>query len=100
EEATAPLVRAQAEDPTTAVAEARRVAKAVRQAGIARSEGQFNAGFLGLSAPVFDHEGAIAAALTVIGPAAASTEPEDPRLAALLQTAAGLSEALGQVPPG
>ena len=40
----------------------------VRAAGYATSESQINAGFFAMSAPVLDHAGEIAAALTIIGP--------------------------------
>ena len=42
----------------------------VRAHGISRSEGEIVPGVSAMSAPVFDHTGAIVLALTAIGPAA------------------------------
>lgn len=46
----------------------RETAERVRAQGYATSESQINAGFFALSAPVLNHSGEIAAALTIIGP--------------------------------
>lgn len=43
----------------------------VRQLGLAQVKGDLNPGLHGLSAPVFDHAGAIAGVITVMGPAGA-----------------------------
>jgi DNA-binding IclR family transcriptional regulator len=41
--------------------------RSVRRAGIARVQGDLNPGLHGLSAPVFDHAGAIVGAITIMG---------------------------------
>ena len=49
-------------------ADMERTRSEVRARGIAHTDGQLNVGFSALSAPIFDHAGEIAAALTAIGP--------------------------------
>jgi DNA-binding IclR family transcriptional regulator len=55
-------------DATTTARLVRETAARVRANGYATSESQINAGFFALSAPVLNHTGEIAAALTMIGP--------------------------------
>ena len=60
----------------------------VRRHGLGRSEGAVVAGVSALSAPVFDHRGAMVLALTAIGPSAAFDARWTGRVAALLREAA------------
>jgi DNA-binding IclR family transcriptional regulator len=73
-----------------------RIVKATRRRGLARTDSLLNVGFVALSAPVFDHEGALAGALTALGPAGAfDTRFEGETAVALASAAAAASEALG-----
>lgn len=65
--------RSQAPSPSAHLSPAalERIASRVRRRGIAETGSPFNAGFVGLSAPVFDHAGALAAAISMFGPAGA-----------------------------
>ena len=60
----------------------------VRRHGVGRSEGAVVAGVSALSAPVFDHRGAMVLALTAIGPSAAFDARWTGRVAAVLRDAA------------
>lgn len=55
-------------DAKATAAMARETIERVRAQGYATSESQINAGFSALSAPVLNHDGDIAAALTLVGP--------------------------------
>jgi DNA-binding IclR family transcriptional regulator len=67
-----------------------------RTRGISRTDGLLNLGFTAVSAPVFGHDGALAAALTLIGPSGAIQASLNGRAARLLRRAAeGLSEQMG-----
>jgi DNA-binding IclR family transcriptional regulator len=71
------------------------LAKVQRQ-GFATTAGQINANFVAAAAPVFDHNGDVTAALTVLGPDKYLTKPRlKACIADLLQMAAGLSLAIG-----
>lgn len=71
---------------------------AVRAAGHAASPHWMATGFEAVAAPVFDHSGSIAAALTMLGPAGLlAAERRAPALAALREAAARLSARLGHV---
>lgn len=69
---------------------------AVRAQGLGRADGAVVAGVSALSAPVFDHRGAIVLALTAIGPSAAlDTRCDSPVALLLRQAAAAASARLG-----
>ena len=68
----------------------------VRAHGISRSEGEIVAGVSAMSAPVFDHTGAIALAITAIGPTAIfDTAWSGPVAGALKRCAGEVSQRLG-----
>jgi DNA-binding IclR family transcriptional regulator len=68
----------------------------VRAAGLSRSEGEILPGVNAMSAPVFDHTGAIVLALTAIGPAAIfDTRWDSPLALALKACAQQVSQRLG-----
>jgi DNA-binding IclR family transcriptional regulator len=60
----------------------------VRRHGLGRAEGAVVAGVSALSAPVFDHRGAMVLALTAIGPSAAFDARWTGHVAAVLREAA------------
>jgi DNA-binding IclR family transcriptional regulator len=60
----------------------------VRRHGLGRAEGAVIAGVSALSAPVFDHRGAMALAITAIGPSAAFDSRWGGAVAAALRDAA------------
>ena len=69
---------------------------AVREHGMSRSEGEIVPGVSAMSAPVFDHTGAIALAITAIGPAAVFDARWDGPVAQALKRCAGeVSQRLG-----
>jgi len=71
----------------------------VRRHGLGRSEGAVVAGVSALSAPVFDHRGAMVLALTAIGPSAAFDARWTGRVASVLRDAAqSVSARLGHGP--
>ena len=71
----------------------------VRRHGLGRSEGAVVAGVSALSAPVFDHRGAMVLALTAIGPSAAFDARWTGRVATVLRDAAqSVSARLGHGP--
>jgi DNA-binding IclR family transcriptional regulator len=71
----------------------------VRRHGLGRSEGAVVAGVSALSAPVFDHRGAMVLALTAIGPSAAFDARWTGRVATVLRAAAqSVSARLGHGP--
>jgi DNA-binding IclR family transcriptional regulator len=72
----------------------------VRRHGLGRSEGATVAGVSALSAPVFDHRGAMVLALTAIGPSAAFDSRWAGRVASVLRDAAwSVSARLGHGVP-
>jgi DNA-binding IclR family transcriptional regulator len=72
----------------------------VSKRGFATTAGQLNANFIAASAPVFDYNEDIAAALTVLGPDRYLTASKlKESVADLMQTAAGLSRAIGAPDP-
>lgn len=73
--------------------------KIVKQ-GYATTAGQINANFVAAAAPVFDHTGSIAAALTVLGPDRHLTSSRlKPFTRDLLDMATGLSRTMGAPDP-
>lgn len=73
---------------------------AVRASGLATSDSEVNQGFAALSAPVFDHDGKLVAALTVLGLRSMIDTDADGTLAnALRRAAATLSRAMGAPEP-
>jgi DNA-binding IclR family transcriptional regulator len=72
----------------------------VRRHGLGRAEGAVVAGVSAMSAPVFDHRGAMVLALTAIGPSAAFDARWSGRIAAALREAAqSVSARLGHASP-
>lgn len=70
----------------------------VRQHGLSRSEGEILPGVSAMSAPVFDHTGAIVLALTAIGPAAIFDTNWDGEIALALKACADqVSQRLGAI---
>jgi len=70
----------------------------VRSHGLSRSEGEILPGVSAMSAPAFDHTGAIVLAITAIGPAAIFDTQWDGDIARALKACAGqVSERLGAV---
>ena len=68
----------------------------VRRHGLGRAEGAVVAGVSAMSAPVFDHRGAMVLAITAIGPSAAfDTRWQGPAANALRDAARSVSERLG-----
>jgi DNA-binding IclR family transcriptional regulator len=68
----------------------------VRRRGLAQVRGELNPGLHGLSAPVFDHAGAIAGVITVMGPAGVIDVSYDGSVArALRRRAREVSERMG-----
>jgi DNA-binding IclR family transcriptional regulator len=71
----------------------------VRRHGLGRAEGAVVAGVSALSAPVFDHRGAMVLALTAIGPSAAFDARWTGHVASVLRAAAqSVSARLGHAP--
>lgn len=72
------------------------VVEHVRRAQAARTDGLVYTGFAALAAPVFDHEGTLAAALTTLGPETQFDISEGSPVAhALAEASRAVSEALG-----
>ncbi len=70
--------------------------EAVRQAGLAVSDGMLNAGFAAISVPVFDEAGELAAAITTLGVAGhLDIAPDGATARALRATGEAASRALG-----
>jgi DNA-binding IclR family transcriptional regulator len=68
----------------------------IRSQGIAQTGSAINAGFAGMSSPVFDHEGNICAALSMLGPTGAfDVRLDAPPARALKRSALVLSANLG-----
>ena len=68
----------------------------VKATGYAASKGLFFRGFSALSAPVFDHEGALAGTVTMMGVASLmDARPASEMVRAVRETAAGISRNLG-----
>jgi DNA-binding IclR family transcriptional regulator len=73
----------------------------IRQSGLARADSLIYTGFNAVSAPVFDHEGRLAAAITSLGPAGELDTSFDGAIAAALRaSAADTSASLGYVSGG
>ncbi|MBR0687767.1 IclR family transcriptional regulator [Bradyrhizobium manausense] len=82
--------------PKFSAAELSQIVKSVKARGYAKTESLLNIGHAALSAPIFDHEGRLAGALTLLGPASdfdRETELQFSEL--LLSHAASLSAAIG-----
>jgi len=76
-----------------------KVIEEVRAHGMSRTDGQLNIGFAALSAPVFNHDGSVAAAVTVIGPSSSMDAALDGPVAQELRAATlELSQRLGGAP--
>lgn len=68
----------------------------VREHGVARVQGDLNPGLHGLSAPIFDHAGAVAGVITLIGPAGMiDTRLDGPVAIALVVRAEEASRRMG-----
>ena len=71
----------------------------VRQQGYAHSNEEFEVGFVAIAAPIYNHTGAVVAALGIGGPVLRLTDAKIPELIAALQvTARRLSRTLGYRP--
>lgn len=71
----------------------------IRRTGVALADGQVNAGFAAVSAPVFDYAGDIAAAITALGlRTGVDLDPDGPLAALVRATAAEIGVALGHRP--
>lgn len=70
----------------------------VRQHGMARTESQLNFGFIGMAAPVFSHDGSLAAVLSLVAPSGGpgvDSSCDGPTARSLRKAAARISERLG-----
>lgn len=77
----------------------RRTLEEIRRLGLATSGGLVNVGFAAMSAPVFDHDGLLAAAMTALGPAPhLDTRPDGEVAAALREAATAASASMGSRP--
>lgn len=102
------IAREQKDPAVTAQAAARRpkaeldaLLADVRRRGLARAVGEPIPGVNALSAPVFDHAGAIVVAVTAIGPAGSFDPAWDGALARAVRGCADeVSRRLGYLPPG
>ncbi|MET3439947.1 DNA-binding IclR family transcriptional regulator [Variovorax paradoxus] len=87
--------------PLPSWSEFERQLQEVRAHGISRSEGEVIEGVSAMSAPVFDHTGAIVLSVTAIGPAAIFDTAWDGEIARALKACAGtVSERLGATSAG
>jgi DNA-binding IclR family transcriptional regulator len=77
-------------DPRSGLSEADidKIVSETRARGMSRTDGLLNIGFTALSAPVLAHDGALAAAITVIGPSGGIDTSLNGRTARLLRRAA------------
>lgn len=72
------------------------IGREVRRIGLARTDSLLNNGFVGISAPIFDHAGELCAAVTLIGPSGLlDVEFDGPDALALKESAAEISARLG-----
>ena len=72
----------------------------IRKRGVARVTGQLNAANYGMSVPVFDRSGSIAAVLTAMGPTGSiDLTWTGPTAKSLRSTATELTHRIGGVPP-
>lgn len=84
------------ESGLSAAAGLNRILQEVRQRGLARADSLIYTGLNAIAAPVFDHEGRLAATVTALGPAAElDTRFDGPTAAAILDAARATSEGLG-----
>lgn len=85
----------------TSAAQVRELAAQVRSQGFAHVEGHYFPGISAMSAPVFDSAGALAAAITILGPHNAMDTDRSGRQAhVLLDHTRRLSAELGYIPDG
>jgi DNA-binding IclR family transcriptional regulator len=98
---TAPTVEREVQSlrgakPDASAAALDKLCAQVRRRGVAAAESPINAGFVGMAAPVFDHQGSLCAALAMLGPAGAVDASLDgPMAQALKSRAEELSAQLG-----
>jgi DNA-binding IclR family transcriptional regulator len=84
---------------TLSALEASDIEKAVRSRGFAKTEGLLNPGHAALAAPIFDHDGNLAGALTLLGPASDFDKVTEAKLSKLLLGYTNrLSETIGYRP--
>lgn len=82
------------------VAQSRDLLKIVRDDGYAVGSGTAVEGFHGVAAPVFDHEGATTAVITIVGnDKTFDTDVDRSKLEALLHATKAISEKLGAPAP-
>ncbi|HEX7006679.1 MAG TPA: IclR family transcriptional regulator [Alphaproteobacteria bacterium] len=100
ERETATLVAYETEMAPEDAARARDTLPEVRATGLAVSDQRLNQGFAAVSAAIFDHEGRLAAALTVLGlRAAVDLDRAGPLAGAVAAAAETISRSLGAAPP-
>jgi DNA-binding IclR family transcriptional regulator len=94
--ATRPLIDVEGKVNPDLVDQRDAICADIRKHGYAASRGHLFRGFCGLSAPVFDHEGKLAGAVTMLGVASLmDTRPRSQMTVALRQAAADISGKLG-----
>jgi len=99
ERETATLVAYETEMAPEDAARARDTLPEVRATGLAVSDQRLNQGFAAVSAAIFDHEGRLAAALTVLGMrAAVDLDRAGPLARAVAAAAETISRSLGAAP--
>ena len=77
----------------------RQILADIRRSGLATSDNAVNTGFAAISAPVFDHDHRLAAAMTALGPAAhLDVRPDGATAVALRYASAAASAAFGYRP--
>ena len=79
--------------------DAERLKQRVAESGVAETESLLNDGFIGLSAPVWNHQHDLAGALTVISPNEGPAPDGKQQIARLREAANALSRALGAAIP-
>ncbi len=94
--ATQALIDAEGKVNPDLLARTRAIRDEVREQGYAASRGDLFRGFSGLSAPLFDHEGGLAGAISMLGVATLmDPKPASPMVTALRSAAADISNSLG-----
>ena len=94
--ATQSLIEAEGRVNPDLLARAELIRDEVREQGYAASRGDLFRGFSALAAPVFDHEGSLAGAVSMLGVATLmDAKPTSPMVAAIRSAAAAISDSLG-----
>ena len=96
EQATRPLIEKEGRLHPDLLARAEDMRREIRAAGYTVSKGHLFRGFAGVSCPVFDHEGALAGAVTILGVASfIDPGPFSDIVMAVKKAAAEISHKLG-----